>query len=310
MTKKVLTIPAIFMLAVCIVVSATSSVDKMGANTSNNEVSERNALGLDPTAFPKVTTSVFVNNNCASSGGLREQDFGLMENGSKVDIDSFFFTGQASGQRLDLAVVFDDTSSLAPNIEILKSKVQDLIYQIAESGLDARYALVSFKDHENMRLSWTKDTASFRSGVNSLNVSSGDDFPENALDAIEATLDLGFRPDAQKMILVITDAPAHQKGDGTTITGLTGDNVKADLLKSGTIFIVVSPDFTSDFAPYLDLRNLANEVGETWINIASADFAYILDHISSIITGMYVIKYTSPDLSYNTPRKIQVSFRS
>jgi hypothetical protein len=317
MTKIILANLAIFVLfilAVFIEINGSSSVDKTEVDKSIDEIFEKNALkevqvmGLDKSDFPEITASVFINRNCASSGGMREQDFSFMENGSKVDIDDFFFTGQANGQNVDLAVIFDDSSSLSAEIDALKSKVQDLIDQIAASDLDARYALVSFQDHENLRLSWTKNTASFKNAVSSLNPNAGDDVPENALDAIEAILKLGFRSDAQKMILIITDAPAHQRGDGTNFTSLTGDDVKADLLKSGVLFIVVSPVFSSYVAPNLDLKNLANEVDGTWIDIKSADFSNILDQITTMITGMYVIKYMSPDLSLNSPREVQVFF--
>jgi len=310
----ILAIFMFFMLTVFIEINGMSSIDKTEIDKSIDEIFERNALkevrvmGLDKTDFPEITASVFVNNNCASSGGLREQDFSFMENGSEVDIDDFFFTGQANGQNVDLAVVFDDSSSLGEEIDALKYKVQDLIDQIATSDLDARYALVSFQDHENLRLSWTKNTASFKNAVSSLNPNAGNDEPENALDAIESILKLGFRSDAQKMILIITDAPAHQRGDGTNFTKLTGDNVKADLLKSGVLFIAVSPVLSPYVAPNLDLKNLANEVDGTWIDIKSADFSNILDQITTMITGMYVIRYMSPDLTLNSPRKVQVSF--
>jgi hypothetical protein len=209
---------------------------------------------------------------------------------------------------VDLAVIFDDSNSLSNEIDALKSKVQDLTDQIAASDLDARYALVSFQDHEYLRLSWTKDTASFKNAVNSLKANAGDDTPENALDAIETILKLGFRSDAQKMILIITDAPAHQRGDGTNFTRLTGDNIKADLLKSGALFVVVSPVLPPYVTPNLDLKNLADEVDGTWIDIKSADFSYILDQITTMITGMYVIKYISPDPTRDSPRAVQVSF--
>lgn len=303
------------MLTICMFGNAAPTIDKIETNASNivNSVGkapdEVSILGVDSTAFPKISAKVFV--GCDSDGKLQKEDFSLKENGSNVIIDNIFFTGRASGQSVDLAVVFDDTGSMSDEIEAMKSKVQDLIDRIAGSGLDARYALVSFKDHESLRSTWTKDTTSFKTTVNYLYSSSpyGDDEPENALDAIETTLDLGFRPEAQKVVLVITDAPAHLYGDGTTFTDRTGDLVKADLLRSGAILIVVSPKFPSSVGP-LDLKTLVDEVGGTWIDIASADFTNILDHIATMITSTYVLEYASPDLTQNTPRYVEVSVRN
>lgn len=297
-TKIILTSIAIVMLAICVLANA--------APPASSEVS---ILGVDSTAFPKVSVNVFVNTSCASAGGLQKEDFSLEETGSKVAIDNFFFTGRANGKSVDLVVVFDDTSSMSPQIEIMKSRVQGLIDQIAGSDLNARYALVSFKDSESesLRSSWTTNATSFKRVVNSMEANGGGDTPENALDAIEAALSLGFRPEAQKVVLVITDTSAHQKGDGTTVTQRTEDVVKNDLLRSGAMIIVVSPVLPSYVAPFLDLKNLAGEVGGTWIDMASADFSNILDHITTMITGMYIIEYTSPDLSQKPTRSIQIT---
>jgi len=233
-------------------------------------------------------------------------DFTMTEEGSKVAIDNVLFVGGTNDQSVDFVVVFDDTGSMSNEIEAMKSKVQNLIDQIAESGLDARYALISFKDFEVVKSSWTKDTASFKSAVNSLYASDGGDTPEDALDAISAALSLRFRPKAQKVVLVITDAPAHQKGDGMAFTERTRGAVRASLLRAGAIFIVVSPELSPYIAPNLDLKSLANDVGGTWIDIASSDFSDILDHITTMVTGMYVIEYTSPDLSQKTIRNIRM----
>jgi hypothetical protein len=253
-----------------------------------------------------VKVNVFVNTSCAKSGGLKKEDFSLTENGTPVAIENMVFTGRAMGQSVDLAVVFDDTGSMSGQIEAMKAKVQELIDQMTSSGLDARYALISFKDAEEVRTSWTADAPTFKGAVNSLSAAEGDDTPEDALDAIEAALAMGFRPEAQKVILVITDAPAHQRGDGTTFTERTGDEVRSDLLASGAIFITVSA-VLSDPSPGLDLKNLAEEVGGTWIDMASADFTKILDRITTMITGMYVLEYTSPDLMPGTARTVKVN---
>jgi len=265
-----------------------------------------NIIGIDPTSFPKIYVNVFVNTSCAKSGGLTVDDFTIKENGVVVDIESFDFSGSTTTGKLDLAVVFDDTGSMIEEIYDMKSKVQDLIDEIESSGLDTRYALISFKDDVTIRTLWTSDADSFKDAVNDLYASGGDDTPENALDAIETALSLGFRSDAKKVILVITDAPSHQKGDGTIISEYTKSEVKNDLMSSGVIFIAVSPDFEVSQEPYVDIRELAEDVGGLWIDIHSADFSEILDTITGIITGIYTLDYTTPDLTPGTTRTVTV----
>jgi hypothetical protein len=298
------------LIAVCIGCISKPPVDKIESKTPITEASGGNTsdelriLGVDSTTFPNVRVNVFVNNSCAISGGLKTDDVSLMEDGSNVAICNFFYNGRASGQSLDLAVVFDDTDSMTDRIAIMKSKVQSLIDKIARSDIDARYALISFKDDVRLRSSWEKDTTSFKVAVDSLRAEGGDTPPENPLDAIEEALALNFRPGAQKVVLVITDAPAHQKGDGTSITMRTRDEVYADLIKSGAILLVASPDFSTNQAPNLDLKNLA---GDGWINMDTEDFSRILNRIATLVTGSYTLEYTSPDVSMNTPHNIQVS---
>jgi hypothetical protein len=118
-------------------------------------------------------------------------------------------------------------------INAMKSKVQDLTDQINVAGLDTRYALVTFKDSASVKTNWTSDPEGFKNSVNALEAKLGDDEPEDALDAIENVISMGFRPDAQKVILVITDAHAHYNGDGTTYSEYT----KAEVIKN-LVFVI------------------------------------------------------------------------
>jgi hypothetical protein len=263
-------------------------------------------IGIDPTSHPKVKVNVFVNTSCAKSGELKREDFNVKENDKDVTIDSAYFTGNASGEKLDLAIVFDDTSSMGGEIKGMKSKVQDLIDQIKASEIDADYSLVSFKDSASIKTKWTNDSDVFKKYVNSLNASGGGDEREDSMDAIETILSMGFRQDAQKVILVITDAHAHSKGDGTAYSNYTKEELMKDLSDKGVIFIPVSPIFKSS-TTYVDLMEVANEMQSMWIDINSADFSTILEQFKSIITGTYVLEYTSPDLTPNTNRNVSVT---
>jgi hypothetical protein len=179
--------------------------------TLNNKIVQ--ILGIDQTVFPKVKANVFINKFCAMAGNLKKEDFKVKENANEAVIDNFYFTGKAFGQKLDLAIVFDDTGSMVGEISAMKSKVKDLTDTIKASGIDANYSLVSFKDSVSVKTKWTNDPTVFKKNVDALSADGGGDEPEDSLDAIEAVLSMGFRPDAQKVILVITDAHAHFKDD-------------------------------------------------------------------------------------------------
>jgi hypothetical protein len=269
------------------------------ASSENNDIE---ILGLDPTAFPKMKFNIFIDKFCALSGNLKRENFKVKEDANDIAIDNFYFTGNASGHKLDLAIVFDDTGSMEQEINAMKSKVKELTESINASGIDATYSLVSFKDSVSVKTNWTSDSAAFKNSVESLSAVGGDDEPEVSLDAIEAVLSMGFRPDAQKVVLVITDAHAHYRNDSTKFSIYTQEEIEQDLRGSGVTLVLVSPRF--DSGKGVDLRQIANDIQNTWIDINSADFSTILDQFKGIITGTYVIEYTSPDL---TPGKNRTS---
>jgi HEAT repeat protein/Mg-chelatase subunit ChlD len=248
--------------------------------------------GIDLTLFPTVKISILINSTCAIEGFLEKSDFKIKEEGKDMVIDSVIFTGNASGLGLDLAFIFDNTGSMAKEADSMKSKVQGLVDQIRSTGMDARYSLVTFKDEESVRLAWTNDTSSFKKAVNNLAIEEGGDEPEVALDAIEAVISLGFRPTGQKVMVVITDASAHHKEDSSGFSNYTKEEVMEDLNKSGVILMTVSPIFEKN-ERYIDLKKIADERRSPWIDINSANFSLILDKISRIITGTYVIEYNA-----------------
>jgi hypothetical protein len=239
-------------------------------------------------------------------GNLKKENFKVKEEGSDAAIDNFYFTGNASGHRLDLAVVFDDTGSMQSQIDAMKAKVKDLTDTIKASGINANYSLVAFKDSVSVKTNWTNDPEVLRKSVDALSAYSGNDEPEVALDAIEAVLSMGFRTDAQKVILAITDAHAHHKDDGSGFSKYTKDQIEKDLKGQGVIFIPVSPTFDKPTG-YVDLREIANEIQSIWIDTKSADFSAILEQFKGILTGNYVIEYTSPDQTTFGNRNVTVT---
>lgn len=315
MTKLIMSL-LIILLGINLIITADAQVQSMSntvartnASTAINATSQNKIvqiLGIDSTAFPKLKINVFIDKLCAMAGNLKNENFKVKENGRDAAIDNFYFTGNASGHRLDLAVVFDDTGSMQPEIDAMKSKVKGLTDTIKASGLDANYSLVSFKDSISVKTKWTNDPTVFKKNVDALAADGGGDEPEDSMDAIEAALSMGFRPDAQKIVLVITDAHAHYKNDSSSFSNCTREEIEKDLRKSGVIFIPVSPTFDKP-SKYLDLRIVANDIQSIWIDMKSANFSTILEQFKGIITGNYVIEYTSPDQTTFGNRNVTVT---
>jgi hypothetical protein len=285
------------------------SVLKKTSVLENSGISEKEIVkifGIDATSFPKLKVNIFIDKFCALTGNIKKGSIKVKEDGNDIAIDEFHFTGNTSGQKLDFAVVFDETRSMGEEISAMKSNVQELIDQLSDSGIDTRYALVTFKDSLSIKTNWTSKSEDFKSSVNSLQEKGGDDEPEVSLDAIEAVLAMGFRSDAQKFIVVITDAHAHYEDDGSNFSKYRKEDVERDLIESGIIFIPISPTF-DDSSPYVDLRNISNNIQSTWIDINSGEFSVILERIQGILTGTYVIEYSSADLTPSDNRTVFIS---
>lgn len=297
MISSLVALMIINIIIIADVQSMSNSTTESGVSPSVNTTIKNKSLeilGLDPTAFPKIRISIFINKFCAQGGALKKEDFKINEDGHDIAIDNLYFTGNASGHKLDLAIVFDDTGSMQPEIAAMKSKVKDLTDKISASGIDANYSLVSFKDSVSVKTRWTNDSTIFEKYVDALYQYGGGDEPEDSLDAIESVLSMGFRPDAQKVILVITDAHAHYKNDGSGFSKYSQEDVEKDLKDRGVIFMPISPTF-KEKTGYVDLRKIANDIQSIWVDMGSADFSIILEQFKGIITGNYVIEYTSPN---------------
>jgi hypothetical protein len=292
-----------FDMAVELIKQAKDLPSKLKMSKLDNTVK---IIGIDPTDFSRIRVSLLINKSCALGGSLKKGDFKIEEDGKSVSIDNFYFSGNDSNQKLDLAVVFDITGSMSEEISAMKSKVQGLTNQLKGAGIDTRYELVTFADRYSVKTNWTGDPSVFKSSVNSLQAIGGDDEPEVSLDAISHVLSMGFRSDAQKVILVITDAHAHYKNDGSSFSNSTKEEIEKDLRDAGVIFIPISPTFTKS-SSYEDLREVANDIQSMWIDINSADFSTILDQFQGILTGTYVIEYTSPDQTQTESRIAKVS---
>jgi hypothetical protein len=283
-------------------IDASTAIHESDKVTSADK--EVQILGIDPTGFPRIKVNVFSNKYCAMSGNLKKEDFTIMEDGKRAIIDKIFCTCNASGQRLDLAVVFDDTGSMQQQIYAMKSKVNGLIDRIRASKIDANYSLVSFNDSVTIRTKWTSDPQVFKKSIETLRAYGGGDLPENSLDAIEEVLSLGFRPGAQKVVLVITDTNSHYMNDFSGFSNHTKSEVESDLAEAGVIFIPVSPTF--EIPRNVDLKDVANETQSLWINMNSANFSAILEQFQWILTGSYVIEYTSPNQTPSEKRTVTI----
>jgi VWFA-related protein len=319
-------------------------VPAQGSRLYTNYLRKSVVLGTDPTffrmaavnatSFPRIAVYMSVNTSAGRNGELDAEDFEIEEDGVEQEIE-LCAPVSVGGSMADIVFVFDDTGSMGDEIDAMKAGATDFAADVAAAGFDARFALVSFADDVDFDLDFTADVPTFQAAVNTLFASGGGDFPEASLDGVMFALNnLSYRPGAQKVHVLITDALAHYRGDGTPFSAYLMPEVVDALNAQDVTVFVISPDFLAGLAAWTtasnqgdkrtpqelvellanvdptenDVRVLADETNGLWQDINAADFHLILDQIHTTLSQQYVCEYITTNQAHDgTTRIVQVT---
>jgi hypothetical protein len=253
-------------------------------------------------------------------GNLRPDNVKVFEDGKEAKILDFRGVGQ--GRPVDIVFVMDVTESMQPYIDAVKQNVIAFAQDLQSNSRDYRLGLVTFEDYViskypdcncAYRNTMTSDVKQFTDWVGSLHAGGGGDIPEDQLDALAYASTFPFRPEAEGIIIIITDAPPHHDGDGSAdsahdqafwdhhthgvqVTDLTGSKVAAMLKKNGlTLYAVVPPPF---IAP--EYQEIVDATHGRSYNIITEEgrFPSLVREIGHSIATEY-------SLTYRTPRPIE-----
>lgn len=187
--------------------------------------------------------------------------------------------GRDSARALaDLVFVIDTTGSMNDKIDALIETCQSFVDKLATRRIDWVAAVVGFGDLtvEGDRIVATPFSSSAER-VKALlrglpRYSGGGNEGESSLEALQAALDQpGYRADAMKVVVLITDEPALQKK--IRPAAMTGR-----LREAGAIAFVLSPKIKY-------FRSMAADTGGEWWNVDSGgDFYKILEVFDKVAT--------------------------
>ncbi len=253
-------------------------------------------------------------------GNLRPDNVKVFEDGKPAKIIDFRGVGQ--GRPVDIVFVLDVTESMQPYIDAVKQNVIAFAQDLAANNRDYRLGLVTFEDYVisaypdcncSYRDKLTSNVQEFTQWVGSLHAGGGGDIPEDQLDALAYAAKLPFRPEAQAIVILISDAPCHKRGDGpdrngdqayrdhhpdpnSDVTSLTPNDVASLMKKNGlTLYAVVPPPFIEP--AYQEVVDATH--GRSY-NIITEEgrFASLVREIGHSIATQY-------SLTYRTPRPIE-----
>ena len=254
-------------------------------------------------------------------GNLKPDNVKVYEDGKLAKILDFRGVGQ--GRPVDIVFVMDITESMQPYIDAVKQNVIAFAQDLASNNRDYRLGLVTFEDYVvskekdcncPYRYTMTSKVGEFTDWVGGLHAGGGGDIPEDQLDALAYASTFPFRPEAEGIIIIVTDAPPHHAGDGSAfsqhdqafwdhhpdknadVTNLTGDKVAEMMKKNGlTLYAVVPPPF---IAP--EYQQIVDATHGRSYNIITEEgrFPELVREIGHSIATEY-------SLTYRTPRPIE-----
>ena len=268
--------------------------------------------------------------NGAPVGNLRADNVEVYEDGKRAKI--LDFRGQGQGRPVDIVFVLDVTESMQPYIDAVKQNVISFAQDLAANNRDYRLGLVTFEDYVvskepdcncAYRNKMTSNVHEFTDWVGTLHSGGGGDIPEDQLDALAYASTFPFRPEAQGIVILVTDAPDHHAGDGSAhsqhdqafwdhhpnrdadVTDLTADKVAAMFKKAGlTLYAVVPPPFIApDYAQLVSVThgrsyNIVTEEGR---------FDELVREIGHSIATEYSLTYRTPvPIEDGTQRKVEL----
>jgi hypothetical protein len=125
----------------------------------------------------------------------------------------------------DLVFIQDCTGSQGSYISSATRNIEEICATIFASGKlqdaeDMRVGLIAFRDHPpqdhtyvTRKFDFTSDIRQVHDSLKTLYASGGGDGPEAVTAALWETLNMDWRGNASKMVVLIADAPPHGIGD-------------------------------------------------------------------------------------------------
>ncbi len=189
---------------------------------------------------------------------------------------------------VDFIFAIDITGSMQKYINYVQRHTASFTNSLVKRGIDYRLGLILFTDDIEKIYQPTKSVTEFLGWLEVVRAQGGGDEKENALEALEeAALNIKYRQGANRVVVLITDAPYHQKGeDGDGVTNQTTESI-IDLLINNEIRVFsITPPRLENY------KLISRKTRGNYFDI-EYPFSTILDNFSQQLTNLYYITYNS-----------------
>lgn len=263
-----------------------------------------NLNNLNHSNFPFIYLNAVVDTFDSGISSLNSTNFEVFEN-SSIQTDYFEVTPpeEGGGSRVsDIVFVLDVTGSMGDELEQVKINMEEFVDSLAASDIDYGIGFVVFGDitytYNNGNFYYDKETIltiidNIEIGENG--IGNGGDRPENQLQAMADGALMNFRPGAQKVEIMLTDADAHEDDD---VSSWTVPEL-IDLLNNNNVSVYPVFDTGESLQnnQYIPIAEETNVDGDFYYIYDS--FNDIINDISETIGNNYVIRYKSSNPVYD-----------
>jgi hypothetical protein len=191
-----------------------------------------------------------IHKKLASKYTFSKRDFFILEDGNNP---TDFRDISDSDRPADIVLVMDITGTLQDSYTKMRSTIENAMQSVASVRSPLRVGLITFADtpDESIFRDLTEDYSYIIDSLIKAAPQSGGDYEENPYDALMRVRDFSFRDEAQKIVILVTDAPPHVKGDkgnkGRDFTNYSTEDVDKFFAGSPYMLYVVT---YSRFAEY------------------------------------------------------------
>jgi outer membrane protein OmpA-like peptidoglycan-associated protein len=241
---------------------------------------------VDIKYYPEVSLIVeAVDANGDPLDTLSVNDLVILENGLEKQVLSVKKLSIRERVPVDIVIVLDVTATMQVHINAVRDNITQFIRSLVARGIDYRLALVLFSDVIEKVYPFTSDVNEFVSWVSRVRAWGGFDEKENALEALRQATKLEFRPSANRVAILITDAPYHQLGErGNGRTDLTTQTAVEMLQRAELRTFCIAPLVLTQYDTIAKAtRGVMFDIGQP--------FARILNAYSTQLTNLFAITY-------------------
>ncbi len=255
--------------------------------TERNEI-EITLRSVDISNFPKIKIFIEAFNKFGRPlDTLTKRDINVFEKGVEKKVLSINKIPVSEVVAVDFIFVIDQTGSMQKFINAVRNNLSRFTNSLVQRGINYRVGLVLFSDDIEKVYEPTENVYEFLNWLSYVDARGGGDEKENALEALEAASKMKFRVEADRVAVLITDAPYHEKDDdGHGVTNQTTESIIKQLVKNEVRVFSITPPRLGKY------KYISKKTRGTYYDI-DYPFSTILDNFSNQLTNLYSLTYSS-----------------